>query len=192
MKENLKGKNGITLIALVITIIVLLILAGVTIAMLTGENGILTQAKNAKTGTENKNAEEKVKLAIMAARAQSQDASLDLEKLETEVTTNYGGQVDGTEFPVTVTIDEKSFTVDGDGNASKTINWNKILEEANENPESMKHPEQVVSDYIGIGTDGEPVNMDLWRPSLRSDGSWALMSVTTSYGRKTSVYRSDR
>ena len=52
MKQNLKerenGKNGITLIALVITIIVLLILAGVTIATLTGDNGILTKAQNAK------------------------------------------------------------------------------------------------------------------------------------------------
>ena len=40
MKETMKNK-GITLIALVITIIVLLILAGVTIASITGENGIL-------------------------------------------------------------------------------------------------------------------------------------------------------
>ena len=42
---------GITLIALVITIIVLLILAGVSIAMLTGENGILTQAQTAANET---------------------------------------------------------------------------------------------------------------------------------------------
>ena len=48
-KEIKKRDNkGITLIALVITIIVLLILAGVSIAMLTGENGILTQAQRAK------------------------------------------------------------------------------------------------------------------------------------------------
>ena len=39
-KKSLKAHNGITLIALVITIIVLLILAGVSIAMLTGENRI--------------------------------------------------------------------------------------------------------------------------------------------------------
>ena len=45
----LKNQKGITLIALVITIIVLLILAGVSIAMLTGNNGILTQATNANT-----------------------------------------------------------------------------------------------------------------------------------------------
>ena len=43
-----KGNKGITLIALVITIIVLLILAGVTIASITGENGILR--KSAKCG----------------------------------------------------------------------------------------------------------------------------------------------
>ena len=49
-KEQLmKVSNGITLIALVITIIVLLILAGVTIATLTGDNGILGKANEAKT-----------------------------------------------------------------------------------------------------------------------------------------------
>ena len=52
-----KKQTGITLIALVITIIILLILASVSIAMLTGNNGILTQAKLAKENT--KAAEEK-------------------------------------------------------------------------------------------------------------------------------------
>ncbi|MEI3356289.1 MAG: hypothetical protein V8R81_04385 [Clostridia bacterium] len=50
MKKSMR-ENGITLIALVITIIVLLILASVSIAMLTGNNGILTQAKHAKQAT---------------------------------------------------------------------------------------------------------------------------------------------
>ena len=45
-------EKGITLVALVVTIIVLLILSGVTVAMLTGQNGILTQAQNAKKATE--------------------------------------------------------------------------------------------------------------------------------------------
>ena len=53
-----KNNSGITLIALVITIIVLLILAGVSIAMLTGQNGILTQAQNAKNTTEEAQGEE--------------------------------------------------------------------------------------------------------------------------------------
>ena len=51
VKER-KGIKGITLIALVITIIVLLILAGVSIATLTGKNGILTRANDAKEQTE--------------------------------------------------------------------------------------------------------------------------------------------
>ena len=50
--KDLKEKAGITLISLVVTIIVLLILAGISIAMLTGENGILTQARRAKEETE--------------------------------------------------------------------------------------------------------------------------------------------
>ncbi len=58
--------NGITLIALVITIIVLLILAGVTIATLTGDNGILTKAQEAKTKTEIAEKEEKEKLNQLA------------------------------------------------------------------------------------------------------------------------------
>ena len=52
IKNITKNTKGITLIALVITIIVLLILAGVSIAMLTGENGIMNNAKEAKTQTE--------------------------------------------------------------------------------------------------------------------------------------------
>ena len=51
-KNNLKTKQtGITLIALVVTIIVLLILAGISIAMLTGQNGILNRASEAKEKT---------------------------------------------------------------------------------------------------------------------------------------------
>lgn len=45
---NKKQTNGITLIALVITVIVLLILAGVTIATLTGDNRTITKSTNSK------------------------------------------------------------------------------------------------------------------------------------------------
>ena len=78
LKKILKQKNGITLIALVITIIVLLILAGVSIATLTGQNGILTQAQNAKIETEKAGEKEAISLAYSAAKAkkaEEQDAS---------------------------------------------------------------------------------------------------------------------
>ena len=46
MKKQMHGKRGITLIALVITIIVLLILAGVTISVLMGDNRFVTKNSN--------------------------------------------------------------------------------------------------------------------------------------------------
>lgn len=48
-----KGKNGITLIALVVTIVVLLILAGISINMTLGNNGIITKAKEARNAMSN-------------------------------------------------------------------------------------------------------------------------------------------
>lgn len=64
----MKNQKGITLIALVITIIVLLILAGVSIAMLTGDNGILTQTNKAKYTQIEGQVKEEINLAIQAAK----------------------------------------------------------------------------------------------------------------------------
>ena len=116
MKNKLKERKGITLIALVITIIVLLILAGVSIAMLTGENGILNQANKAKTETEYKGAEEKVKLAIMGARAD--DGQMTAEELTREIGYQ-GGTLSGDTFPVEVQMDGRTFTVDENGTVTE-------------------------------------------------------------------------
>ncbi len=51
MRVNFNENKGITLIALVVTIIVLLILAGISVSMLTGQNGILNRASEAKEKT---------------------------------------------------------------------------------------------------------------------------------------------
>ena len=47
--NKLKSKKGITLVALVVTIVVLLILAGVSINLVLGNNGIIAKAKDAET-----------------------------------------------------------------------------------------------------------------------------------------------
>ena len=60
----MRKQNGITLIALVITIIILLILAAVSIAMLAGDKGLLTRSRQAQTATIKKSNEEIVKLAV--------------------------------------------------------------------------------------------------------------------------------
>ena len=65
LKEELKyGKKGITLISLVVTIIVLLILAGITISMLFGENGLLNKATDATEEYSKAEAKEKVELLL--------------------------------------------------------------------------------------------------------------------------------
>ena len=78
----MKKEKGITLIALVITIVVLLILAGVSIAMLTGENGILTQAQNASRETGRANVIEQAQTDIMGKQAESGIISLNRDILE--------------------------------------------------------------------------------------------------------------
>lgn len=67
MEKILQERKGITLIALVITIIVLLILAGISIAMLAGENGLIAKAQKAKLDTEIAKVEEIAKLRLQAA-----------------------------------------------------------------------------------------------------------------------------
>ena len=71
LKMRLKNSRGITLIALVVTIIILLILAGISITMLTGQNGILNRAQEAKNKTEQAQEDEKEKITAMEAMVQS-------------------------------------------------------------------------------------------------------------------------
>ena len=66
MRKILKKENGITLIALIITIIVLLILSGISIATLSGDNGILKQAGESKIKTKKAQIEEEIRLAYSA------------------------------------------------------------------------------------------------------------------------------
>ena len=61
----MRNSRGVTLVALVITIIVLLILAGVSLAMLTGDSGILTNADKAKANTAVSNAKNAIEMAYM-------------------------------------------------------------------------------------------------------------------------------
>lgn len=60
----LKQNKGITLVALVITIIVLLILAGVSISLVVGDNGVLTQAKGSSDATKIGQMQEALQLAM--------------------------------------------------------------------------------------------------------------------------------
>ena len=113
-----RDMKGITLIALVITIIVLLILAGVSIATLTGENGILTRATQAKEDTTKEGAREKLSLILNELQTEKipKGESLALgDALASEIgafdevtSATYTGQV------IEVVIDGYTFEVNGD------------------------------------------------------------------------------
>ena len=121
MKLNFKGKKekGITLIALVITIIVLLILAGVTIATLTGDNGILGKAKTAKTTNDEEKAKEQIKIAVMGSYGKDGELNYD------DLTKNLGqiGIKDlpnEASYPLEVTLDGVSATIEANGEVNFT------------------------------------------------------------------------
>ena len=144
----MKGNKGITLIALVITIIVLLILAGVSIAMLTGDNSLLGNAQ--KTGPYNDigAAKDEIGLAFnsaMQAYYENTYAGGTAVTFETAVnkaitpfkaadyakshgcTVTYDG--DDTKAG-TVTISKGSYKVTGDVDSStKSLKWNEITKQ---------------------------------------------------------------
>ena len=116
-KQNNK-ERGITLIAIVVTIIVLIILAGVSIAMLVGENGIITQAQRADELTTQAQQKEAIELAVASVQAQG-TLELDRTKLETALQSQLGD----TEYDLTengdgsflLQVAERSYYIDSTG-----------------------------------------------------------------------------
>lgn len=87
-----KEKRGITLVALVVTIIVLIILAGISISLVLGENGILQKARDAKTQTDEEQIKERIKLAYHSALTGGEGTYTKdtlMEELKNEFETDY-------------------------------------------------------------------------------------------------------
>ena len=111
-------QEGITLIALVITIIVLLILAAVSIATLTGQNGILTRANDAAEETGKKTAEEKVAVEVLGSYGE--DGNIDYDLLNKNLQ-NVEGLTSGlpiSKLPATVVVDGYNVAINEDGSVT--------------------------------------------------------------------------
>ena len=65
---NTKDKNGITLVALVVTIVILILLAGVSINLVIGNNGIIAKAQIAKKNAENAAWLEKAQMLVTRSK----------------------------------------------------------------------------------------------------------------------------
>lgn len=95
--KNTKEEKAITLIALVITIIVLLILAGVTISALSGDNGILTKAAQAKKASEMAEIKERAELIKqnMIIESKKEGTELKQKDLVEEINKDFEGVKEG-------------------------------------------------------------------------------------------------
>ena len=119
LKQKFKRNKGITLIALVVTIIVLLILAGVSINMLTGENGIIRRAGEAKSATEVANEKEGVQESVIVATMA--DSTITESNLKTALDNRFGtGKTtveDNKDNSYTITINDskREYTIEDDG-----------------------------------------------------------------------------
>lgn len=77
-----KKERGITLLALVITIIVLLILAGVTLNGIFGESGIINNAEKAKENAQIANEKELVEQATIVVASQSKTGEITVDRMQ--------------------------------------------------------------------------------------------------------------
>ena len=143
-----KIERGITLIALVVTIIVLLILAGVSISMLTGQNGILNRASEAKTKTEVSGEKEKIDLAAMEALTDGY-GKITKDSLKKALKSQLGKDVELTgNGPWQYLGDEGAYTITEDGKTAK--GW-IYLYDANGMPEKVTNGQGTtltIGDYI--------------------------------------------
>lgn len=125
MKKTLRERKGITLIALIITIIILLILAGITLNLVIGENGLISKSKNAIKESNLKSELEKVQLSVTNAGI-DKDGTRDLTKqnLQESLDNGFGigvsevseVQADGSYI---IKIGENVYIVNKNGNIEK-------------------------------------------------------------------------
>ena len=177
MSKQKNKQRGITLIALIVTIIVLIILAGVSISMVVGDNGIITQAQKAKQETEIKSDEEKIRLAINVVQIENNgNSKIKKDDLEIALSEN------GTKAIVVDNEDGTRNIIFLDSKKIYKLNSDGSIEDTNSNFDSIYVAPETQDEVrnegiIGIGTDGNPVDMDLWEWMLLEDGTYCLNSI---------------
>ena len=169
-KIFIKKKSGITLIALVITIIVLLILASITIGAISGDNGILNNTGKVKEDTEISQETEILQTAVVQAMGKNSRGNLEKDEFQQELDNQIGkeGEVDvsdvGGEFEVFFTGSERYYTVDSNGNVSRLIEEENTAETPAYWEKTTRNDSQWYS-YADISNGNEEVEVNA--PKLR-------------------------
>ena len=145
--QKIKNEQGITLLVLVITIIILLILAGITISAITGDNGLIRNTGQAKEETEIANEKEIIEKATVQAMGNNKYGNIEESELqeqldkETDIGKTEVSDV-GDEFEVIFHESNRYYTVDKDGNVEGAY---EIVED--------KYPGDIT-----VGKDGETLD----------------------------------
>ncbi len=186
MRRNLSSirrTKGITLIALVITIIVLLILAGVTIAALAGDNGILSRATDAREQTDIAEEKEKVALAAQAALIDNNGREILQQNLEKELENGFGknkysveeGENAGEQgYIVTITDTGRRYFVSKNGNVEQMIPAPIVTHTINPDTQ-VAEGEKITITINATAIEGEITKI------TKPDGTSVEKTTTTTY-----------
>ena len=117
LKSYLDKQRGITLIALIIKIIVLLILAAVSIATLTGNNGIISKANEARRETDNQSFFEQIQVDVLGSVDKTGEPNYD--KLKNALINNGIQVIEGTSFPIEVVYKGKTYEININGKVTE-------------------------------------------------------------------------
>ena len=174
MKRILRKGKGITLIALVVTIIVLIILAGVSISLVLGENGIVTIAKRAKENTELAKVEEETRLNELAKQLEEGTSGGTTNPPETIKTVE---EVKGGDY-----FNKPTTIKDSNGNLIKVPEGFKVAEDSGINvTEGIVIEDNDIIDGIGNNRGNQYVWIPVGKEIKKSDGT----KVNITLGRYT-------
>ena len=173
-----KEKKGITLVALVVTIIVLIILAGVTLNIVLDQNGIIEKTQEARSETEEATLEEKIKLLVTEAiidQYTGESGEKTAEELQNEL--NEQGEnvlvIQWDEYIIFDLVRNEEYRVMSDGSVEywgESTMGSILLNTKKANQEQLKQDSNT-SNIIGIDNEGNTVNMLLWEYTLIDDNS---------------------
>ena len=164
-----KEMKGITLVALVITIVVLLILAGVSINTVLGDDGIIKKAKEAAEATKRASAEEEMNRLVLEYQLASKDETLESFLQEKVTEGRINGVTDNGDGTITITkkVDGKDYTI-------------TVKKPVAPTPSVKVGAIRVVSDSTGAGS-------SLGEASTRKGTTLYIMIESTISGGTTTV-----
>lgn len=177
MKKMLKTKQGITLTSLVITIIIILILAGISIGALSGNNNIMDQAENSRTKTDIAGEKETLEEAIAIAMGKSRRGNVEKDKLEYALEDIAKDKTNVTEIVSRVYVEfvesKRFYKIDADGKyielGQNYIIPTPITAEELYNQEDTSYIGAYVTNYDCPNNDGIDADIDKKWQILYSD-----------------------